>query len=1079
MPEPARDRIVAYLRAEMVGPALGCESVLTVDPVDRYCTGVLYPQGIAEADMTAAGQTDDAVVEEDSGGTEARDRDEGGGDGALQTAHEQRPSSLGISFVLSGATTVAFDVSVRCAVYQGGDDARQWTRKALTWPMRFEAVSTGSEVIVQDRTGVGDLAGLRVNARIRPQTDDDHGHIAIVTVTLVNARKASRSGWPEASECAFEAEFDVEAVAPCKFARYVGARPLSYDLEEEELELRFLERRHFAVGHGTGASWSEPHSGTPRRVSAVAVPTSIVRGLTADIEGVDSKALSIQWLADRATASADIRAALSSLCDRYEDWIDRQGHLNVPTRLSAAHGRLVGRQRIAAARIRRGIELALGDGADPRVGSAFRLANEAVLRQMIMGRPGFGSPPHDRDDEEPRSIDVQHADWAEIRWRPFQIAFLLLAIPSLAAESESDLSERDLIDLLWFPTGGGKTEAYLALIAFEAFRRRLVEGDRGCGTVAIKRYTLRLLTTQQFSRAAALICAMELMRRDSEPTLGRTPFRLGLWIGQGQTPNRFPDAHEQARLVRGSRDPVTPFQLTHCPRCGTLSVPRRKSGRPDDYGFDSAEDRFALFCPNSRCPFHRANGGIPVNVVDEALYKEPPTLLIATIDKFARLPWEERSLAFFGNEERLPPSLIIQDELHLISGPLGTIAGVYEPIIDLLCSRMGRRPKIIAATATIRRAEEQCRALYGRGVSVFPPPGTSASDSFFSRDDQSSDGRLYVGIMPQGVKRQTAMVRTCAALWQAPKSLCLQGDERDAYWTLVAYHNSRRELGKTMTALLDDVVGRIDALVEDRALRRTHPATPVTVELSSQAAAAEPGGTAAIIQRVSVPAGEPGVVDALPCTNMISVGVDISRLSLMLIYGQPKTTAEYIQASSRVGRDPRRPPGVVFVLLSGNKPRDRSHYEMFCGFHESIYRFVEPSSVTPFSPPALRRALAGTLVGAVRLVAGLLDNADASRFRPDDERVRPVLEALRARIRTAAGRDAEAALQVLERLVTKWQRLATGSSDMRYWSSRPVFPSLLDRYDPARGLVGRQGKFVLLDSMRNVDSESPVIVRPS
>jgi hypothetical protein len=659
------------------------------------------------------------------------------------------------------------------------------------------------------------------------------------------------------------------------------------------------------------------------------------------------------------------------------------------------------------------------------------------------------------------------------------VAFLLLAIPSLVLESDADTADRELVDLLWFPTGGGKTEAYLAVIAFEAYRRRLVEGARGGGTVAIKRYTLRLLTTQQFSRAAALICAMELMRREDEAGLGETPFRLGLWIGKEQTPNLYSKAHDLAEKVRASREPVTPFQLTHCPRCGTSSVPRQWSGRSDDYGFESSGDRFVLFCPNVRCPFHLSSGGLPVNVVDEALYQEPPTLLIATIDKFARLPWEERSLVFFGNDAVLPPSLIIQDELHLISGPLGTIAGVYEPIVDLLCSRHGRGPKILAATATIRRASEQCLALYGRGVAVFPPPGVSASDSFFSRDDLSSEGRMYVGVMPQGVKRQTAMVRTCAALWQAPKSLGLQGDDRDAYWTLVAYHNSRRELGKTMTALLDDVVARINALVEDRTLRRSHPNVPLTVELSSQAAASEPGGTAAIIQRVSVPAGQPSVVDALPCTNMISVGVDIARLSLMLIYGQPKTTAEYIQASSRVGRDPRRPPGVVFVLLSGNKPRDRSHFEMFCGFHESIYRFVEPSSVTPYSPPALRRALPGTLVGCVRLVAGLLDNSSAAEFRSDEAGIRQVLDLLRRRIRVASGRDAALALRELDRLVRKWHGRAETSTGLRYVGKAGVAPSLLAKYDPTRGLIGPDGEFVLLDSMRNVDAESPVIVRRS
>lgn len=1079
MPESAREKILGYLRSEMVGPAVGCEEILELDPVDRYCTGVLYPQGIAVGDSVASGQSDDAVTEEGEGGAEAPDRDEGVGDGALRTAHEQRPSSQGISFVVAGSDSVAFEVTVRCARYRRNGAEESWARSIHQWKARFEAPLGGHSAIVDDRSGSGALEGVRINARIRPQLHGELGNIAIVTVTLINARSAGQAGWPDAEDCIFESEFDVEACAACRFVRYVGSKPLSYDPEEEELELRFADRRHFAIGHGAGASWSEPKEGTTRMVSAVAIPQSVVRGLTGEIDGVDQQTLSLQWLSDPRVAPAEVRRGLNSICDRYREWISEQAGSSVPPRLASARDRLLERQRAADTRIRRGIELAFGERADPRITRAFRLANEAVLRQMIMSGDGFGKTAHERDDAEPRKIDIRSAEWATRRWRPFQIAFLLLTIPSLVRESEIDKAERELVDLLWFPTGGGKTEAYLAVIAFEAFRRRLIEGARGAGTVAIKRYTLRLLTTQQFSRAAALICAMELMRREDEASFGKGPFRLGLWIGQDQTPNNYANAHQLAQDVRASSEPVTPFQLTHCPRCGTASVPRLRSGRPDDYGFDSSGDHFTLFCPNVKCPFHRSKGGLPVNVVDEALYQDPPTLLIATIDKFARLPWEERSLVFFGGDRNLPPSLVIQDELHLISGPLGTIAGVYEPIVDLLCSRDGTGPKIIAATATIRRAEDQCRALYGRGVVVFPPPGVSASDSFFSRDDETSDGRLYVGVMPQGVKRQTAMVRTCAALWQAPKSLDLTGAERDAYWTLVAYHNSRRELGKTMTALLDDVVGRIDALVEDRALRRTQPNVPVTVELSSQAAATEPGGTAAIIQRVSLPADNPAVVDALPCTNMISVGVDISRLSLMLIYGQPKTTAEYIQASSRVGRDATRPPGVVFVLLSGNKPRDRSHFEMFCGFHESIYRFVEPSSVTPYSPPALRRALAGTLVGAVRLVAGLIDNGAASKFRKDDTDIARILTALQERIRAASGKDADVALRELNRLVKKWHNRAAANVNLRFVGRPGVAPSLLAHYDPSRGLVGADGEFVLLDSMRNVDAESPVIVRSS
>ena len=1071
----ARKKIVAYLHSELVGPTEGAESEIDGDPVDRYCAGVLYPQGILEADAArdSAGISDDALSDEESADAQPG-HEEVAGDGALNTANEQRPSVMGISFVLKSEKSVGFTVTAHVARYL--EESSKWFRTESSWTTTFESKLAGTHPEVVNQDGPLDNADIRLQARIRQVKDKELGKIAVITVTMINSNQADKQGRPNTAKCCFESSFTVTPTDGTQLTRYVGDRSLSYDDEEQELELRYWNQRHYAIGHGTGASWVESEPGVCQSVAAVIFPEAIVRGLDFVVAGIPANTLSLQWLADDRVPTADLRAGLEALCSKYEEWIEAQWSQHVPKELITAKERIVTRQDVALRRMRRGVELLCDTGANPNTLRSFRLANEAVLRQMIMSTDAYGGRSRERDSNPAPELDPMAKEWAGRQWRPFQLAFILLTISSLAPVTADDQKDRDLVDLLWFPTGGGKTEAYLGLIAFEAFRRRLVDPVSGGGTVAIKRYTLRLLTTQQFTRASALLCAMELMRRADPAVFGTEAFRIGLWIGGSQSPNKFANAKNEADLLRNAVNPVSKF-VTQCPYCGTASVPRTRSSRDDDYGFCATGDSFSLFCTKDCCPFSKKNGNLPIDIVDESIYQHPPTLVIATIDKFAQLPWNDWSATMFGGTTHLPPSLIIQDELHLISGPLGTIAGVYEAAIDLLCSRSGVRPKIIAATATIRRAAEQCRALYGRDVNVFPPPGLSSGDSFFSREDLKDPGRMYVGLMPQGVKRQTSMVRTCAALWQAPKALRLQGAELDAYWTLVAYHNSRRELGKTMTAMRDDVVSRIEALVSDRSLRRTHR-SPVLMELSSQAASSEPGGTAAIIDRVKIPVHEDGVVDAVPCTNMISVGVDIPRLSLMLLYGQPKTAAEYIQASSRIGRSPTRPPGLAVVLLSPNKPRDRSHYEMFCGFHDSLYRFVEPSSVTPYSPPALLRALPGMLVACVRLIVGLLDNASAYRFNVTEERCHDTITKLKERMRAAAGVDADSAIDELDRVLSTWKGLIRSRPSLAYQKNRAQPHALLVKYDATQGLIGRNGELVALDSMRNVDGETAVLVRP-
>lgn len=326
---------------------------------------------------------------------------------------------------------------------------------------------------------------------------------------------------------------------------------------------------------------------------------------------------------------------------------------------------------------------------------------------------------------------------------------------------------------------------------------------------------------------------------------------------------------------------------------------------------------------------------------------------------------------------------------------------------------MHTRPKVVASTATIRAADHQVRSLYGTEVALFPPSGLSADNSFFAVTDRTKPGRLYLGLMPQAHTQAFATVQACTALLQGPEQLDLEGPAKDAYWTVVAYHNSLRELGRTVTIARDDV--------ESMLLARSSPEHPSrklkrdgVVELTSNV---RPEQLPQILAQLEREADHVEAVDLLATTNMLSVGIDISRLGLMLMNGQPKTTSEYIQATSRVGRGDV--PGLVVTLLRASKPRDRSHYESFRAYHEALYRHVEPTSVTPWSLASRERALSAALVMVVRHGVGLRANEDAGNFSADDPRVRTAVERIRGMAAVADPDEVQRVTDELQRLVNE------------------------------------------------------------
>jgi hypothetical protein len=669
-------------------------------------------------------------------------------------------------------------------------------------------------------------------------------------------------------------------------------------------------------------------------------------------------------------------------------------------------------------------------------------------------------------------------------WRPFQLAFVLMNVPSLADPCHQERTgDEGLVDLLFFPTGGGKTEAYLGLTAFTLAIRRLqgeVAGRSGADGVAVlMRYTLRLLTLQQFQRAAALICACELLRRErlaSDPRWGTTPFRIGLWVGRKSTPTNTDQAIEWAQ--RASRSPTgsggatgSPMQLARCPWCST----DLKAGR--DLKVDKDQGRTLLLCSDKTgaCAFTGRNSpgeGLPVVVVDSELYRLVPSLVIATVDKFALMPWIGATQALFGRVSRRcprhgyltpddhpenshprsrdgkldgvkvepcgplrPPDLVIQDELHLIAGPLGSLVGLYETAIDRLCSwdNDGHRagPKLIASTATIRRARLQVDRLYARKLAVFPPPALDARDTFFSLqrdrpgDGDNKPGRRYLGICAPGRRFKGILIRVYIAMLGSAQKLLEEypGDPADAYMTLVGYFNSLRELGGTRRIVEDDVQSRIfGRRIEERGFK---PRGRLEVEeLTSRRTADE---IPKVLDKLGVQHEHPRrsdtyPIDVLLATNMISVGVDVPRLGAMIVAGQPKSTSEYIQATSRVGR---RFPGLVLTIFNWARPRDLSHYETFEHYHSTIYRQVEALSVTPFAPMALRRGLTGVLAAMVRLGETDWNPNDAAATIPrTDPRLADIVEeiAMRAADRANDKDVADLVRQELEHRLDQWQQ---------------------------------------------------------
>jgi len=1034
-----RDELVDYVERMLVGPVNGPEDEVAGMPNKRYLMGILFPVGSSTAE----------VLEEEHPDVDGASQGELLADDPVALSGQWLPSSIGLSLFLEGDES---GIAVRtwgAAYDRVSEKPRRYGRRSLSDPADPEEHS----IVV----GKADYEALNGRARLRVRRRP-LGDGTLLTVSLINKATMEPDTDPEPEDCLYQVGIAVE-VGDGRILEYPSVQLLSRDPEEQELRLIHRAARTYAVGHGCAVKWTGRRLNRMDAVKTQLLPRHEVHGVTQTApSGLKQDVLRVARLADPQLPWPQLREELSAFVEAYASWgRDERTRPDVPANLEGARSRIVDRIDLAAKRMKAGI----GALEDETVRHAFRLANEAMAVQRLRQSKDLGGTRRRRDDGVDMTDDVTASDFS---WYPFQLAFQLLVLPSLADDADPHQTD---VDLIWFPTGGGKTEAYLAVAATEMFLRRMRRGKRGGGTAVLTRYTLRLLTAQQFERAAATICACEVIRRREADQLGTEAFSIGLWVGDAAVPNKCAKALELFTGLRQDEKPVNPFQLEQCPWCGTEIVPRVLSDDDADYGIDAGLNDFRLFCPTKKCPFHER---LPVQVIDEVLYRQPPTLLLGTVDKFAQLAWNASGLSFFGGDSTDPPSMIIQDELHLLSGPLGTTVGVYEAAIETLCSRDGRAPKIIASTATIRRSDEQVRGLFGgRAVKLFPPSGVDSTNSFFARQDTEKPGRLYAGVMAQSHTLSTAMIHLSAALLQGVTELDLPAAERDAYWTLVAYHNSLRELGRTVTLARDDVPARLQGIAADKDAARSLGDDDV-VELTSNV-----GGDnlTAILERMKQPVESPEVISVLACTNMLSVGVDVGRLGLMVVNGQPKTTSEYIQATSRVGRG--GVPGLVFALYTATKPRDRSHYESFVPYHAAFYRHVEPTSVTPWSSASRDRAMHAAFVILVRAFAGLTDNRDAHRFDPEDPEVRRARDALVASVAGSDQEEVAAAAEFLDRRIKEWVDLIAEATDhdkrLHFRPGGKGVRSLLKNF-------GERGNgWNTLQSMRNVDRECLVRVQ--
>lgn len=1313
--------MVADLVGNLLGPRGGREEEMEESPVFEYVTGILAPiEGVGKESNGGGGDDPSTEEAESGGGGGTYEGDERGIEGETAAAPaapaslpaldpKRMPPSMGMTFYVQADGAPEIDVCVTWARYTRQD--KKWRRTP-----RHAILSTGcagDEVRWLDGDGseAKNSSGAEVSVHMRPRAED--GHVS-VSIHVVNRMGAGGSAAESVKFHVFQPQIRVLCGSGTRLVPQPGARTGS-DAEETEQEMLYRDKRALGKGHLTSVVWKEIDPECLRGESEPGNPECLRRPGFSWVDGrglpdVDRERFS---KADIRTEFVPMYAVPAPDADYwpggpggkprlgarfYSDLFDPDGLRGALAPLAEAYEKWAG-----------GLEREA-----EREGSG-EIARETIKKaKEVKRRIGIGIDLLCSDDDARlafcfacRAMDMQ-VSWSKgpdgFAFRPFQLAFVLLSAESALNPKSTD---RGTCDLLWVPTGAGKTEAYLVLAAMVAAyrrlkaRRKLTKDRSGVGVSVISRYTLRLLTIQQFRRTLALFTAMECLRvdgmgaagegkkigwrpsgcgRDEEFLWGTARFSVGLWAGTGVTPNWLEDRGFNQSTKKGIpgaltllRDPDRqsaghdgshgePAQVLDCPACGTiLSLPtgglRRGSATlhyavrvadstaaaaaesvpdGDSVEVDSQDVRdvrvtmrrvrervftmtisleikarldhralrevcekarlhlrglhvnieylsarsrpgyffkrygggkeydFEVFCPSGACPLRRewaagtargnANGAlddgrpaasqvrgadspdgnlfvdvneafrierhvsdrvpIPAFMVDEQVYAHIPTMIVGTVDKFARMPFESRSAQLFGNVdhchhvrgyyrlvgsehpgptgtkksgrhyERLergiePPNLIIQDELHLLDGPLGSMVGIYETAVDRLASGKTSPVKYVASTATTRRADQHVRALFSRDLAVFPPQGIRAGDRPFIGEpggttplDESGPGRLYVGVWAPGRGPLTPLVRIWSRL--ACSINCNAGDpSAGKYWTITGYFSSVRELAEARSLYRQNIPERAHDLSCGDGPRTFGEDT--ALELSGRTPSADLPAHLRLLE-----GGERDVApEALFTTSMFGTGIDVSRISTMVVAGQPKTQSAYIQATGRVGRT----RGAIVVMLhKPGRPRDLNHYELFARYHMQLHRFVEPPTAFPFAAGVMEHAAGPVMVGMLRNMRGLGAWApndggalEAKAGQGDMDAVGAMLSGRAAAQPERKRPDPAYVSKVAGRGADRWRAAAGRFAGLAYyeyaWKDEPKKHVVLG--SPAHKKADRSGVFEdVPNSMRSVEEEA-------
>ncbi|MDQ7085320.1 MAG: helicase-related protein [Sulfurovum sp.] len=1049
-----REQFITLTKQQLIGTQLKDNLLVGETPLKRFFTGFLFPILSTE-------------IEEEI-------------DSTLEPKKMNRyipPSSAGFSFFIVGQN-IKLRVFYSAVSYTDKDNRDEFNQKFVKQVWEKSYLADDGKEVEFSLNGAKQYKIFDKKARIdalwRPYRE---GYI--VTITMSNNKKidpnitGKKFHLEQNRHTLFEVEFKC-IVEEGIIDVYPAKDKALLTEEEKEIELRYKDLYIYAIGHGTAVNWKR-NKHSKMEIWTDFLPTVEVPQVTADTGGNTDKVLEFNFL-QNCEEDDSVIDTLNIFVNDYDAWIlnqEIQANQEEDEDKETAK-EIVKKLSMAKTRMQQGVDLLK---SDKNAMISFAVANEAMLKQWISG-------------DSNRGIEK---DLLEYKWRPFQLAFILMTLESTTNE-ESDF--RDTLDLIWFPTGGGKTEAYLGLMAFLFIYRRLKYPDSSGGTVSIMRYTLRLLTSQQFLRASKVICALELIRQEKEGILGREPFSIGLWVGSASSPNNF---RQVTKILEDKQ--YSKLVLHACPWCNTTFIEKN---------YILTQNSFHFTCHHNMCDFGKVlDNVIPCNVVDEALYINPPSLLIATVDKFARLTWEESAGHFFGKGNNRPPELIIQDELHLIASALGSIVGLYEVAIETVLLSRGMRAKYIASTATIKNAQKQVQTLFAKEMAIFPPSGLRYDDSYFAKTIplEKKAGRMYIGYLAPLLDRQHCLEPLAGVLLSNPIHL-FKDDEQymDKWWTQIVYHGSLKGVGNSRTLyqsgiksyltkftiesmkkeidehypdFLDsknlkgfDDFKKIDNPNVKAIVDKYLPLRDIEVKtLTSNQTAEENAG---IFEALGKNKDDNQAIDVALATNMISVGLDVSRLALMIINGQPLTTAEYIQASSRVGRG--ETPGMVFINYYKTQARSLSHYENFRSYHDSFYRFVEPSSLTPFTFQARSRALHSALVIAIRHSdIGLSCNDKAGELNMESDEVKKVIKEMKYRCTLAIGNNKEIIKKVenhIDKLLKEWENEADyckkNKIKLVYNSKDRGSNNLICNFEEKNGL------WQTLQSMRNVESSALV-----